>query len=95
MRTEVLEYNCRVKESKMCLFLEHWQVGTYPLTYSPQECLEEFCEGADWEFLECRGGTHVGWAYTFHCKVPQARLTMDIIYYWYHYHQDRLEAGAV
>lgn len=73
MRIEGLEYNCRVQKSKMCLHIEHWLVYKYPISFTPRECLEEFCDMVGWEFLECR-------KYTFHCKVPIDKLVMATIY---------------
>lgn len=87
MKTEAIEYDCRIKESKMYLSLEYWLVGSYSISYSPQECLEEFCDMVGWEFLGCRENT-------FRCKIPVGSLAMDITYDRYHCHRDRLEAGT-
>lgn len=95
LRTEVMVYSCNMLKSKIELRLEYWPVAQYTLSFTPQECLEEFCDLVGWEFLECRGGDHVGPVYTFHSRVPTGRLVIDTIYDWNHYYRERIEAGTV
>ena len=94
MRDEVIEYRCEVRDSKMQLALENWWVGTYPLTYTPQECLEDWCELVGWKFVKWRGGRHIGSHYVFDCQAPKAYLIMDTIYDYSDAHRERLLAGA-
>lgn len=89
MRNYSAIYNCRVQHSKMFLFIEHWHVATYPLTYMPQDCVEEFCESVGWEFLECQGGDDTRVDYTFRCKLPEFTLMIDVICK----HADRMNWG--
>ena len=82
LRLEVIEYSCKVEYCKLHLSLEHWHVATYPLTYTQEECLEEFCERAGWEFLRYSCG-YIGAVDILQCRVPTAHLVMDKIY-WHH-----------
>lgn len=51
----MLLYRCRALDSKIRLYIERYTVGEYPITYTLQECLEEFCESVDWRLLRCYG----------------------------------------
>lgn len=86
MRKECLYYACNMQNSKMCLRLENYHVATYPFSYSPQDCLEHWCETVGWEFVTCQGSSG-----TLCCEVPKDYLTMNMIYNY----ADRQNQGVV
>ena len=53
MKTASFYYSCRPKNSKTHLKISHLHVADYPISYTSQECLEEFCESVDWRLLSC------------------------------------------
>lgn len=57
MRLAKLEYACvpRRNESLLSLRLEAWHVKTFPLTYTVQECLEDWCHIVGWRYISHRG----------------------------------------
>lgn len=73
MRIEAIGYACKVRGSEIILDLEYWAAGKYPLSFTPQECIEEFCDSVGWEFLKIK-------SLAFTCKIPYDELLMDTIY---------------
>lgn len=53
MREITLLYRCRMGNSKIHLIVESLPVAELPITYTAQECLEDFCDSVDWQFLSC------------------------------------------
>lgn len=64
MRQTSLLYNCVIRNSKILLRLERCLVADYPMTMTPRECLEEFCESVGWRLLYYHGGEGLAyWQY--------------------------------
>lgn len=84
MKQMNLLYCCRIKESKINLHIEHWLVGKYPISFTTQECLEEFCEFVGWQFLE-HYENRIGLRnyelpyYEFRFKLPRDEILVDTI----------------
>ena len=55
MKQSTRLYNCQVWDSKIQLHVEHRLVANYPMTMSPRECVEEWCESVGWKLLDCFG----------------------------------------
>ena len=56
MRTVTVEYCCVICPSgRVSLRLEGWHVEYYPLTFTVQECLEDWCETVGWRYISHRG----------------------------------------
>lgn len=72
MRQRYLQYRCEVKESNMLLILKGWYVALYPLSFTVEECLEEFCDSVGWEFLDFD-------MYELHCNVLNDTRPMSVI----------------
>lgn len=87
MKISRLEYRCDVRGSKIELSLEDRLVAHYPISFTPRECLEEFCELMGWEFLDCG-------EYTFRCRIHSNGLIRDMIYNWADYYRIRVEEGT-
>ena len=59
MRIGNLEYACvpcSTKEGLISLRLEAWHIKFFPLTYTVQECLEDWCHIVGWRYVSHRGG---------------------------------------
>lgn len=58
MRTATTEYCCNIRplEGRLVLGLDYWHMGDFPMTYTVEECLEEFCESIGWRYLSHTGG---------------------------------------
>lgn len=50
MKTDLLRYKCEIVRSKVNLMVRGYLVGRYPLSYTFEECVEEFCDRVGWDF---------------------------------------------
>lgn len=50
-RIDLLPCFYSIKNSKICLCLSCWDAGEFPLSYTPLECVEVYCELVDWKLL--------------------------------------------
>lgn len=77
MKQTILLYNYEVCNSKAHLRIKHWLVADYPMTMTPRECLEEFCETVGWRLLECYRNRTGG--YLFQFEWPRQEYINDTI----------------
>lgn len=59
MRTASLEYccvSCPANIDRVSLRLEAWHIKMFPMTFTVQECLEDWCEEVGWRYISHRGG---------------------------------------
>lgn len=70
MKTISLTYNCMPGNSNTHFQVSHLHVADYPLTFTPQECLEEFCESVGWRILSCESAIHLILTYSFEIEQP-------------------------
>ena len=61
-------------EIEVCI--EPHNVGVYPMTYTAQECLEDFCDKAGWKFLSLGKGSGSG---RFYFERPLGRDSMRAV----------------
>lgn len=50
MKTDIRRYICEIIGGKVYLTISGYRVGRYPLSYTFQECIEEFCDKVGWNF---------------------------------------------
>lgn len=50
-KTDQLRYICETIGDEVRLTIRCYFIGLYPLSYTTQECLEEFCEKVGWHFI--------------------------------------------
>lgn len=94
MKQITLLYSCYVRSSRIYLRVEHWLVADYPMTMTPLECIEEFCESVGWRFLHGYGtGFGPESYYEFSFERPRGEKVSSTISKAYHAYE-RVE-GAV
>lgn len=49
-KTDIVKYTCEIIRGKVNLMIGDYHVGRHPLSYTFEECIEEFCEKVGWDF---------------------------------------------
>ena len=76
----IYTYNQILSTYEIELRLESHVVGTYPMTYTVQECLEDFCDKVAWKFIVVHVGTlFKGRGGYFHFEQPSEFDSMYVV----------------
>ena len=51
MKYSIVRYICETIRDKNNLMISGYHVGRYPLSYTFEECIEEFCDKVGWDFI--------------------------------------------
>ena len=68
MKQSTLFYSCRLQGSKIHFRVDYWPVGNFPISFTPKECLEEWCEMVGWRLLSYEDSLDATLTYSFRCE---------------------------